>query len=205
MIDRPVHVGILIDCSGSMSTYKNAVISGHHKMLESFRKSEKCVRGALIFGQILFNDQVTVLNKFRPLSPDGKDEIQTLTHSHYNAFGLTALYDAIIEMTKLLEKSVDMVCSEYGFLPAARLFIITDGLENASAHTKEDVQKAMANLRRKEWLEQSMIFGLRHADFDEDQLEKIREKISFSDALSFDRSEPEIRQACILASKIGAA
>ena len=205
MIDRPVHVGVLIDCSGSMSSYKNAVISGHHKMLESFRESEKCVRGALIFGQVLFNNQVTVLNKFRPLSPDGKDEIQTLTQSHYNASGLTALYDAIIEMIKLLEKSVDTVCSEYGFLPAARLFIITDGIENASGHTKEDVQKAMENLRKKEWLEQSIVFGLQHADFDEDQLEKMREEISFADAISFDRSESEIRRVCMLASTIGTA
>lgn len=77
--DRPVFIALAVDASGSMEPFQDDVIIGHKLMLDSFRESDKCLKGVLYFSQYLFSDKVLNLHPFLPIAPYGEDEIVKLT------------------------------------------------------------------------------------------------------------------------------
>ncbi len=198
--DRPVFAAFLIDASSSMSSYVDAVIDGHRSMLTTLRQSEKCENGVLYIYQALFADQSILLNGFYPLDKDGNDEIVRLSQANYRPDGWTALYDAVVEMAEQLERHLEAVVKR-GYLPAARLAVITDGAENKSKNSREQVVSAIRKLREKEWLESSLVVGLKSPDFGEDKIELLRQSIGFSQQISLDRNPQQIRRAFVLASR----
>ena len=201
--DRPVFAGFLIDSSGSMGSpvdYAPDVIAGHKLMLDTLRASEKCDRGVLYVYQSLFaGGSPTVLHGFYPLDRKGNDQVVALTKSNYRPGGQTALYDAILEMVSQLTSQLQQVVKD-GYMPAARLAVITDGGENASRARREDVVAAISSLRAQEWLESSVVVGLKNPSFDETRLELLRESIGFSQKISLIRDPRQIRRAFVLAS-----
>lgn len=199
--DRPVFAGFLIDSSGSMQKYQKDVIEGHRLMLETLRKSEKCDKGVLYVYQSLFADHPTPLNGFYALDPDGRDQVTVLDDRNYRPDGCTALFDSVVTMATELEAQLELAFKR-GHRPGARIAVITDGEENCSKRArKEDVQEAIRRLRSREWLESSVIVGLKNQDFDEVKLEDLRTAIGFSQKISLDQNPKEIRRAFILASK----
>ena len=201
--DRPVFAGFLIDASGSMGApvdYAPDVIAGHKLMLDSLRGSEKCDRGVLYVYQSLFaGGAPTVLHGFYPIDRNGNDQVVALTPTNYRPGGQTALYDAILEMVNQLTVQLQQVVKR-GYLPAARLAVITDGGENASKARREDVVAAISSLRAQEWLESSVVVGLMNPAFDETRLELLRDSIGFSEKISLTREPRQIRRAFVLAS-----
>lgn len=198
--DRPVFAGFLIDASGSMQRYQKDVIDAHRFMLDTLRQSEKCDKGVLYVYQSLFADAPTVLNGFYALDANGKDQVTVLDNRNYKPDGMTALFDAIITMAKELEAQLELAYKR-GFSPGARIAVITDGAENKSSAKKEDVQEVIRRLRGREWLESSVVVGLKNADFDDAKLEDLRTALGFSQKISLDQNAKDIRRAFILASK----
>jgi hypothetical protein len=183
-----------------MQPYSQDVVAGHRLMLDTLRQSEKCEHGVLYVYQSLFAAQTTVLNGFYRLDKDGKDQVVQLSGANYAPQGQTALYDAILTMANELDVHLKEVVRR-GYLPAARVAVITDGGENASAARREQVVEAIRHLRDKEWLESSIVIGLKNPDFDESKLEALRDSIGFSQKIGLDRNSREIRRAFVLASK----
>ncbi len=199
--DRPVFAGFLIDASGSMASYVQDVIAGHRLMLDTLRQSEKADRGVLYVYQSLFaGGSPNVLHGFYALDRNGNDQVVSLTDQNYRPGGQTALYDAILAMVGELDVHLKQVVQR-GYIPAARLAVITDGGENASSSRREQVVEAIRNLRDREWLESSVIVGLKNADFDESRIELLRESIGFSQKISLSREPRQIRRAFVLASQ----
>jgi hypothetical protein len=204
--DRPVFAAFLVDASGSMGApvdYTLDVVAGHKLMLDTIRGSEKCHRGVLYVYQSLFaGGAPTVLHGFYALDRRGNDQVVALTPNNYRPTGQTALYDAILEMVRHLTVQLQQVEKD-GFLPAARLAVITDGGENASRARREEVVAAISSLRAQEWLESSVVVGLTNPTFDEARLEELRESIGFSQKISLTREPRQIRRAFVLASSAG--
>jgi len=198
-----VFAGFLIDSSGSMQPYQKDVIDGHRLMLDTLRQAEDCHKKVLYVHQSLFADQPIPLNGFYPLDVAGNDEVVVLNDKNYKPNGNTAMFDAIISMAKDLESHLEVTFKQ-GFNPAARIAVITDGRENKSRSTQAEVQAVIERLRGREWLESSVVVGLKNADFDEAKLEDLRVAIGFSQKIGLDRNPREIRRAFVLASRVGA-
>ena len=123
-----------------------------------------------------------------------------LNTTNYVPAGMTALCASTIGLAMELEAHLTQV-EQRGFLPASRIAVITDGGENQGGNFAE-VAAAIKGLRDKEWLESSVVIGLRNPDFDDAKLEQLRQALGFSQKIGLDRDAQAIRRAFILASQI---
>lgn len=201
----------LIDKSGSMGSLTEEVINGQHLMIEAFRKSEKCQRNLLYFGQALFNEELEYLNAvLSPLKPDGKDKIVALSKDNYKPSGCTALHDAIFNTLKSLHIESVSYKSEHSSKPKIHIGVITDGFDygprgyntGSKEATAEDVRKLVIELKKDKLLLSSNLVGFTSNGFNEEHLKKMAEEYAFDDYIAVDASNPkEIRRAFELVSK----
>jgi hypothetical protein len=186
-----------------MEPYTDAVIEAHKVMLDMLRKSQKCVDGVLWVYQCLFADTPQPLNSFYPLRPDGPqhDKVAVLSASNYKPSGRTALYDAVLTMTKELDAQ-RLGAFRRGLPSGARIAVITDGEDNESQPGAVDqVKAAIGDLRSKEWLDASVVVGLKNKSFDENKLKALQLSLGFSQRISLQQSPQEVRRAFVLASR----
>jgi hypothetical protein len=112
-----MNVSFILDKSGSMSTIKEATISGFNEYIQSLRSKDE---GSTKFSLTLFDTEVTEKVSNVPLSA-----IEPLTAQAYSPDGNTALYDAACLTIRRME---DVDCQHKTNL----VVILTDGEENAS-------------------------------------------------------------------------
>lgn len=122
MKENKTEIGIVLDCSGSMSILRNTIIEQFNEFIENQTK----IPGECNIWLTTFSDTYDMLQKSQPLC-----EVVKLNESNYQTTGMTALNDAIyVTMTKMGEHFRDMPEEER---PSKVMFvIITDGEENAS-------------------------------------------------------------------------
>lgn len=130
------HVAIILDRSGSMESIRDSTIKAFNEQVQSIRVASR--------GQQTDISLFTFSNgpdepKFFAAPVEGLVE---LTRETYAPDGGTALYDSILETTRRLGNLKDANEPETSFL----IVIISDGDENASRATGEDVQKRLAAL-----------------------------------------------------------
>jgi uncharacterized protein YegL len=126
-------VVLIIDKSGSMQAIKDDAIGGFNSFLEQQRNIDR--EANVTFA--LFDDRYQLVH-------DGKDiqEVEDLTKSTYQPSGMTALLDAV-------GRTVDRVGERLDALPESEkpenviVFILTDGMENASSDYNKDQVKEM--------------------------------------------------------------
>ena len=124
---------LIIDKSGSMDAIKDDAIGGFN----SFLSEQKNIDRSANVTFALFDDRYQLIH-------DGKDiqEVENLTKSTYQPSGMTALLDAV-------GRTVDRVGERLDALPDSEkpenviVFILTDGMENASSDYKKDQIKEM--------------------------------------------------------------
>lgn len=124
---------LIIDKSGSMETIKDDAIGGFNSFLAQQKKIDRDANVTFV----LFDDRYQLVH-------DGKDiqEIERLTDDTYRPSGRTALLDAI-------GLTVDRVGERLDALKEAEkpenviVFILTDGMENASSDYKRGRIKEM--------------------------------------------------------------
>ena len=121
---------VILDESGSMYSKRKQIIEAFNNLLTNQLKvsEDKCDDAG--FYCVKFNSNVTVVHDRKNLA-----NIQPMTENDYDPNGYTALFDAIAEGVKLVEKDKKkedrVVCA-----------IMTDGYENASIGTTlADVRK----------------------------------------------------------------
>jgi hypothetical protein len=114
----------ILDKSGSMCDLVEDTIGGYNSYIERERKKGEKILVTLV----LFDTDYTMLYTRKPI-----EEVERLTREQYDAFGCTALLDAIGKTITSLDNEVS----------GKVLFVITtDGLENSSRHyTKDKVKK----------------------------------------------------------------
>ncbi len=199
---KPVFMAFLFDASGSMQPYADDVIAGHKLMLDTLRESKevKIDKVVYIYQMLFAGGDPEILQQFDKLSADGKDNIVCLTTGNYRPAGQTALFDAILVAINDLEQVIRNAHKD-GMGGSARIAVITDGEDNCSTATAENVRQAVQNLRNKELIASSVMLGLKNQDFSDDKLEALRSASGFSQAVSLRREPREIRRAFVLASK----
>lgn len=126
----------VLDESGSMSSIRDATISGFNEFLED-RKQDINTRNIelKLFTSVIFN---TTVRKYEYTSIE---DVSPLDHTTYEPSGMTALYDAIGQGIQCIPSDFD---DDLWFI------IITDGLDNRSQrYSRTDIQKEISKYSEK--------------------------------------------------------
>ena len=135
---------IILDESGSMSTVRDATISGCNETLISIRNIQKEQPGIRQYVSIFCFDS----SHSRYIFHDTPiDEVRDMTMEDYNPSACTPLYDAIGYTVLQLFRKIDRQEAK------GNVTIITDGYENASRKWKLPlVQELIATLKSRGWV-----------------------------------------------------
>ena len=119
---RLTELVFIIDKSGSMAGYEADTIGGFNSMIEK----QKAGEGEVLVSTVLFNGQSEVIHDRAAIA-----DIEPMTRENYNAYGSTALLDAIGGAIHHIGNVHKYARRED--VPDATIFVITtDGEENAS-------------------------------------------------------------------------
>ena len=201
--ENPVYSLFLIDASGSMKPYRDAVIEGQRQVLiPSLRQSYKCRKRGLHVAQTLFSHEVKILNQAARLNPEGNDKVALLDHATYDPqrSDRTALYQTVFyglqEMAAIVYKS-----REKNIPARFTIGVITDGKDTQGGVAPQEIQQAVAEFQNGKFLKMSVLIGAVGPDFTPDDLEEMRARLGFQMAISLARTPQEIRRAFALASQ----
>lgn len=123
----------ILDKSGSMAGLEEDTIGGFNSMIEKQKKLE----GKVYVSTVLFSGESSVLHDRVPI-----DKIQLMTDKDYEAWGSTALYDAVGGAVNHIKNVHKYARPED--VPEHTLFVITtDGMENASRRYDSRTVKKM--------------------------------------------------------------
>ena len=128
----------ILDRSGSMAELTSDTIGGFNSMLEKQKK----VDGEALVSTVLFNGQSVVVHDRVDIQ-----QVERMTEEQYQAFGNTALIDAIGDAIHHIRNVHKYIREED--LPERTMFVITtDGLENASRRYSSDEVKKMVKAQQ---------------------------------------------------------
>ena len=204
-----IWAAFLIDCSGSMSAYRNEVIKYHADLINPLRESAKCKHGCLFVSQWLFNSSVYSLHTFRKLSfnNSASDGVTILDENIYNPNNGTALYDTVYQAIQDLAVIVDVCNSLGGITSKFIISVLTDGEDTASQiATSSDVKFLMDEFRKKHLIHSSVIVGLTKGNFNKFNVDQIRQNLGFDSYACCGNDSPKaIREAFYLMSQSAAS
>lgn len=140
---------VVVDVSGSVGPYQGEMEQALKTVVQSCRMSPRADN--LMLRVVLFDTKVVELHGFKPL-PDCNE-------SDYDSClppgGMTALFDASYSATKAMTQyGADLTSNDFQVNGA--LFVITDGMDNASKTTGIMVARAIREARTTEALESIM-------------------------------------------------
>jgi uncharacterized protein YegL len=137
-----LHVGLLIDESGSMGPMHGAVIGGTNEFVAKLAADQNGTKVLATLGMFdLHGNDPVVRTKFEDIPVA---EVATLGPDDYAPRGATPLNDAVGKTSRAMDKRV-----RKGH--RAMLVILTDGLENASETTSRDVRKLINEREKRGW------------------------------------------------------
>jgi Ca-activated chloride channel family protein len=120
-VDTPISMGIVVDTSGSMSWKLAAAEAALQHFVRTLNPNDQ-------FFLIAFSDRAFLLQGFTDNPADLNRAIGLL-----HAEGQTALYDAVVQGLQKVEQ---------GRWPKKALLVMTDGMDNASSNSLNDVIQA---------------------------------------------------------------
>lgn len=130
---------ILMDESGSMSGFGESVVTSVNEFIHDFKKDQETKITLVWFDR----HPGISRTRFKVKSKKASD-VKQLKITDYKPRGLTPLNDAVMDVVEYLDKKV----GDGG----AFVTIITDGLENASETSSEEVKKALKKREKQGWL-----------------------------------------------------
>lgn len=132
----------ILDRSGSMYKKRKDTIGSFNQMLEK----QKGEPGEAYITTALFSDQCDVLYSHTPIR-----ETEELTEQDYYIGGNTALFDAI---GKVFHQTDSLLEGREGdYEEKVLVFIITDGMENASVqYGRQQIKKLIEEKQKKGWV-----------------------------------------------------
>lgn len=138
---KTIHMGLLLDESGSMAGNQKAVIDGTNEFVGSLqgeKNSEKTKVTISTFDNSAGQEMVRVIRDAEPL-----DDIELLDSEDYQPRGGTPLYDAIGKTIAAMEAGMHT-------RDRAMVVIFTDGYENASVEFDQPAIKALVERKEAE-------------------------------------------------------
>lgn len=127
-------VSLVLDKSGSMSSVRDATISGVNEYIDSLKRDKKT---KYKFSLTLFDSAYTTSEIV------DIEKTNALSLKSYDPFGTTALYDAVCT-------AIDGIKQKRG---KKIVVIVTDGLENSSReYNKKDFASRVKELTEKGWV-----------------------------------------------------
>ena len=137
----------ILDRSGSMYKKRKDTIGSFNQMLEKQKREP----GEAYITTALFSDQCDVLYSHTPIR-----ETEELTEQDYYIRGNTALFDAI---GKVFHQTDSLLEGREGdYEEKVLVFIITDGMENASVqYGRQQIKKLIEEKQKKGWV--ILLFG----------------------------------------------
>ena len=132
----------ILDRSGSMYKKRKDTIGSFNQMLEKQKREP----GEAYITTALFSDQCDVLYSHTPIR-----ETEELTEQDYYIGGNTALFDAI---GKVFHQTDSLLEGREGdYEEKVPVFIITDGMENASVqYGRQQIKKLIEEKQKKGWV-----------------------------------------------------
>lgn len=132
----------ILDRSGSMYKKRKDTIGSFNQMLEKQKREP----GEAYITTALFSDQCDVLYSHTPIR-----ETEELTEQDYYIGGNTALFDAI---GKVFHQTDSLLEGREGdYEEKVLVFIITDGMENASVqYGRQQIKKLIEEKQKKRWV-----------------------------------------------------
>lgn len=132
----------ILDRSGSMYKKRKDTIGSFNQMLEKQKREP----GEAYITTALFSDQCDVLYSHTPIW-----ETEELTEQDYYIGGNTALFDAI---GKVFHQTDSLLEGREGdYEEKVLVFIITDGMENASVqYGRQQIKKLIEEKQKKGWV-----------------------------------------------------
>lgn len=138
-------VGIAVDRSGSTSPFKADLEKAYREVIGSCRKNPRADN--LLVRGVEFDDYLNEIHGFVTL--DNIDE----KNVKFNPGGLTALYDTTLEGIEAVD-AYGKNLAGMDYLVNAVVFVITDGMENASRIANPSkIKKTLETIRVSEQLE----------------------------------------------------
>ena len=204
---EPSYTVFLIDKSGSMSKYAQAVIDAYEASIDNLRKSASTKRGRHFITTALFNDSYEVIQELVKLSPvKGKDGIIPLKEGlppagNFYPSGPTALYDCLYEALDSMLQVLN-IAADNGVMARLNLALISDGEDNMSQRSTEALREIIQQLRAEEFLKVSVVIGLLSDNFTAEMLEDIRQKTGFERTVSISTAAKDFRRVFLEASSL---
>jgi len=139
-----VFISFVLDESGSMSTGKEAVVSGMNEQIQTLRSKFKDSQAEVVVSFVKFADNIISLYEGK-----GLDDLKEFETHAYKPNGSTALYDAVGYTLDQMER-MDGINDESS---SALMVIVTDGEENASKHfnSKQIAERVQSLNNTKRW------------------------------------------------------
>ena len=132
----------ILDRSGSMYKKRKDTIGSFNQMLEKQKREP----GEAYITTALFSDQCDVLYSHTPIR-----ETEELTEQDYYIGGNTALFDAIGKVFHQTDSLLE--AREGDYEEKVLVFIITDGMENASVqYGRQQIKKLIEEKQKKGWV-----------------------------------------------------
>lgn len=170
-------VTIVNDTSGSVSSYKDLM----EKTLAEIQKACKHSPRAdyLLVRHLQFNDSVRETHGFVPLDSLKPDQYA----GSLNVGGSTALFDATKNGLLAMSDYAKKLASQH-FMANGILIVVTDGDDNVSVASADDVKKAFETVRKTEALESvlSILVGVGYGDdtYIRDKLDAFQAEVGFT-------------------------
>ena len=131
---------VIFDESGSMLDDAGAVVAEFGEDLEAVKKSKQA--DEILMSQWAFNTRTRMIHSYLTL-----DLVEGL--KDYNPDGQTALYDAVLDaFTGLVAYETEL--RNQGMRTKINVAVFTDGMDNASRATPDEVRKVSEDLLAKE-------------------------------------------------------
>lgn len=140
--DDRLHVGLLLDESGSMLGNESSVIGGVNEFVEKLRLQESETKVVATLGKFDLHGGAPVVRYAYSGIP--LDEVATMALEEYMPRGATPLNDALAGVIR----EIDEQCSKGD---RVILVVLTDGLENASETPTRQLRKLIARKEAAGW------------------------------------------------------
>lgn len=139
-------VTFAVDVSGSVDSFRDELVRALNLGLEACRKSPQAEN--LLVRTIKFADQLAEVHGFAPLL-----SLPVYDPADFSCNGMTALYDAVGSSIGATQAYGDRLKASY-YAVNAVIFIITDGIENASRVLRHpaEIKVLLEKIRREEQL-----------------------------------------------------
>jgi uncharacterized protein YegL len=180
-------VTLAIDMSSSVSQYNSELRQCIKTIIETCKKSNRAEN--LMIRLTSFNSQIFEEHGFKTLSIINSDDYTQIR----NPSGMTALYDACIDSIEATEQ-YGKTLTDQEFETNGVLYIITDGDDNRSSHSANDVAERFKKLKNTEYLEslQTFLIGINVNDsMFEKYLEEFNNTVGFDEFISIENANTD--------------